>query len=130
MLWWARAGLALAFEVLTPAAFFLLMCLPKYYFDVQAPAACPRSCSRLWTWTSLTGPTAMQVRLAILSIPWVHTAWKHSMRALLALEGSKEAQVRSHLLQLPRAGQMHRLQTCMSSIAKHSVMTRSGWPVS
>ena len=26
---------ALAFEILTPAAFFLLMCLPKYYFDVK-----------------------------------------------------------------------------------------------
>ena len=26
---------ALAFEVLTPAAFFLLMCLPKFYFDVK-----------------------------------------------------------------------------------------------
>jgi hypothetical protein len=26
---------ALVLEILTPAAFFLLMCLPKYYFDVK-----------------------------------------------------------------------------------------------
>ena len=26
---------AFVLEILTPAAFFLLMCLPKYYFDVK-----------------------------------------------------------------------------------------------
>ena len=31
---------AFVLEILTPAAFFLLMCLPKYYFDVT-PTAIP-----------------------------------------------------------------------------------------
>lgn len=31
----AGGWVALLLEILTPAAFFLLMCLPKYYFDVK-----------------------------------------------------------------------------------------------
>ncbi len=44
---------ALAFEVLTPAAFFLLMCLPKYYFDVK-PQPIP---TELFQATDLDMPT-------------------------------------------------------------------------
>ena len=38
---------AFVLEILTPAAFFLLMCLPKYYFDVK-PTAIPTQLFQSW----------------------------------------------------------------------------------
>ncbi len=66
---------AFVLEILTPAAFFLLMCLPKYYFDVT-PTAIP---TQLFQAMDLDSPhwankyQGTQRRSRCLCLPHLHT---------------------------------------------------------